>query len=377
MNGLPLALSLAIASAAAYAAGAVMQERLAAAQTGSTGTGAGRAQVFGFLATYRWWISVACNGAGGALHVLALAYGSLSVVQPLGALTLVLALPLGAAAGGRRATRRQWWGAVATVAGLAVVLGLTVPGADEQGLDPGEAMAVTGAATVVILGLALALRLSDRPAPRSVLAAVASGIAFAVASALTEPLTEQVTADGPVGLVSPLTLALAGMASAGLLLSQLAYRDSGLGAPLATQTLANPVASVVIALVVLGERTAGGLWGAAVALVCATVAAWGVVLLAEPRQAPAPGRARRSRGARVPSVRAGVTALEPQPAYRGAGPAANRPGDAPARATGPAGADGRVRRGRGGVGRRLVRPVRRRCETAWRRSWGRRRRRVG
>jgi drug/metabolite transporter (DMT)-like permease len=370
VNGLLPALALAVASAAAYAGAAVLQERLAA-QT-EAGPVRGRPALFGFLARARWWISVACNGAGGALHVLALAYGSLSVIQPLGALTLVFALPLGAAAAGRRPSPRQWWGAAATIAGLAILLGLTVPGADLVGLDAGEALAVTAVATLVILALALALRASRRPVARSVLAASAAGVAFAVASALTQPLTRQVTEHGVAGLFTPLTVALAGMATAGLLLSQLAYRDSGLGTPLATVTLANPVASAAIAVAVLGERTAGGAWGALAALAGAVVAGWGVVLLAEPDPPVTAGQGAGTRALDGAWLRSG--ALDPQPAYRGAG-AADRSGG-PAAAW-PAGTGERVSSPALSVGRRIVRPVRRRCETAWRRSWGRRRRRVG
>ncbi|GAA2131154.1 hypothetical protein [Streptomyces synnematoformans] len=88
MNGLATALVLAVASAAAYAGAAVLQEQVA---------GAGRergAGVWAALTRGSWWLSVALNAAGAALHVLALRYGPLTLIQPLGALTLVLALPL-------------------------------------------------------------------------------------------------------------------------------------------------------------------------------------------------------------------------------------------------------------------------------------------
>jgi hypothetical protein len=219
----------------------------------------------------------------------------------------------------------------------------------------------------------LALRASSRSMTRSLLAGTASGIAFALASALTQPLTGQVTQGGVRALTSPLTVAMAAMVISGLLLSQLAYRDSGLGAPLATVTLTNPVASAAIAVAVLGERTAGGLWGALAVFGGAALAAWGVVLLAEPADRPARyGRAGRTRA--VDDARTEVFALGYPGAFRGAG----RPPD---RSVGPSvrppGGDGRARSARLSVGRRIVPPVRRRCGTTWRRSWGRRRRHVG
>lgn len=283
-----VAVVLSVASALAYAGAAVLQERVAARQRDPV---AGVAvPAFRFLSVIRWWVSVGCNGAGAALHVAALAYGPLSVVQPLGALTLVLALPLGAAAIGRWATARQWSGAAVTVAGLAVFLSLTTPGASTEGLDNDDATLVAVAAILLILGVGLGARWSRRPMARALLVATAAGVAFAVASALTQTVVRDVLERGAGAFASPLTAALVGMAVAGVLLSQFAYRDGGLGAPLAAVTLANPVASMVIATVVLGERSSGGLWGAIAATAGGAAAAWGVWLLAVPaRPEPSAG----------------------------------------------------------------------------------------
>ncbi|MFC7471887.1 phosphatase PAP2 family protein [Actinomadura keratinilytica] len=102
-------------------------------------------------------------------------------------------------------------------------------------------------------------------------------------------------------------LLVAAFATAGLLLAQTAYR-SGLGAPLAVVTLANPLAASVVGLVLLGERLHGGAAGILPALAGALAAGAGVVALSraagrnarEPREpeaeagpagAPAPGAA--------------------------------------------------------------------------------------
>nr|MDT0657447.1 DMT family transporter [Micromonospora sp. DSM 115978] len=294
-TAIALAVALSIVSALAYALAAVLQERVAARfRPGSTGS-PGPAR-FPFLAVLRWWISVGLNGAGGALHVAALAFGPLSVVQPLGVLTLVLALPLGALAGGRWASARQWRGAVATVAGLALLLALTVSGADRHGLDRDQAGVVSTVATVLVVGLALLARRYRSATVRGLLAAVAAGIAFAVASALTQPVLGILTTDGTAILLSPLPVVLAGMAVAGILLSQSAYRDSGLGAPLAAVTLTNPVASIVIAVLLLGDRATGGAWGTLAALTGAGVAAAGVLMLCEPEPVTAAAEARPRSG---------------------------------------------------------------------------------
>jgi len=279
MSAVALAVIFAIASAAAYAAGAVVQERLAA--------DAARVPVLALLRRGRWWFAVGLNAAGGALHVAALAYGPLSLVQPLGVLTLVLALPMGAALAGRRVANRHWRGAGYTVAGLVVLLLLVSPATGAEALTGRDATTLAIAAAVTVAVLMGAARLSRPLVIRSLLNAAASGVAFAVASALTQTVALRTSEDGPIALLSPLALVLAAMAVGGLLLSQMAYRHSGLGAPLATVTLANPIASAVIGMVLLGERFVGGTVGALAALAAAAVASLGVVALAQPTPAAA------------------------------------------------------------------------------------------
>ena len=84
-----------------------------------------------------WWAAVALNGLGGLLHVVALAYGPLSLVQPLGALTIVFALPMAALFVGRRAGATAWRGAIMATVGLAGLLAL-VGSSDGHSLDTAQ-----------------------------------------------------------------------------------------------------------------------------------------------------------------------------------------------------------------------------------------------
>ncbi|MEU1183323.1 hypothetical protein ABZ464_37930 [Streptomyces sp. NPDC005820] len=274
MNATLVAVVLSLFSAVAYAAAAVAQERLA-----SRSPGAGLARMLGRGA---WWASVGLNASAALLHVVALKYGPLTVVQPLGALTLVAAVPLGARVAGRRVTPAEWRGTAFTLAGLAAILVTASGPAPENALSGSEAIAVAGTTAAVI---GLLARPGTRPGLRH---ASASGIVSGVASALTQTVTVAAT-DRSGSLLSVqvigVALLVAAFATAGLLLSQTAYRG-GLGAPLAMVTLANPVAAAAIGLVLLGERLQGGPAGVLLALAGASLAGWGVVLLS--RAAPQP-----------------------------------------------------------------------------------------
>jgi drug/metabolite transporter (DMT)-like permease len=267
MNATLVAVALSLVSAVAYAAAAVAQERLAAR---SADSGVRR-----MLASGAWWSSVALNAGAALLHVVALKYGPLTVVQPLGALTLVAAVPLGARVAGRRVTRAEWRGTALTLAGLAAILIVASGPAPDDVLSLPEAVAVAGA-TVVLVGLLS--RPGARPGLRH---AGASGMASGVASALTQTVTVAATdRSGSLLDVEVVVVALlvAAFAVGGLLLSQTAYRG-GLGAPLAVVTLSNPLAAAVIGLSLLGEGLRGGAVGALLAVAGAVVAARGVVLL--------------------------------------------------------------------------------------------------
>ncbi|MFR9799396.1 DMT family transporter [Streptomyces sp. MS06] len=263
----PIAVVLSLFSAVAYAAAAVAQERLAARSPGR--------RVLRLLGSGAWWWSVVLNAAGALLHVVALRYGPLTLVQPLGALTLVAAVPMGARLAGRRVGAGEWRGTGCTLLGLGALLVTASGPAPDHVLSVPEALVVTGA-TAALIGLLS--RPGARPGLRH---ATASGVASGVASALTQTVTVA-AADGSDPLLSMqvagVALLVAVLAAGGLLLSQTAYRG-GLGAPLAMVTLANPVAAAAIGVALLGERLRGGPAGLLLALAGAALAARGVILL--------------------------------------------------------------------------------------------------
>ncbi|MBC7269191.1 MAG: DMT family transporter [Streptomyces sp.] len=276
MSAALIAVLLSLLSAGAYAVAAVAQERLAS-RTARPGV----LRLFGRRA---WWWSVLLNATGALLHVVALRYGPLTVVQPLGALTLVAAVPLGARIARRRVSAVEWRGTGLTLLGLGALL-LTASGpAPDDVLSVPEALAVSATTAALIGALAWP---GARPGLRH---ATASGIASGVASALTQTVTVAATdRTGPLLSVQTVGVALlvAAFATAGLLLAQTAYRG-GLGAPLAVVTLANPLAAALIGVVLLGERLRGGVAGVLLALTGAALASWGVVLLS--RAGPRPAR---------------------------------------------------------------------------------------
>ncbi|MEU7469178.1 DMT family transporter [Streptomyces sp. NPDC044984] len=293
MSALALSVLLSFVSAVAYAGGAIVQEQVAVDSPG--------AQQYAPLRRPGWWAAVALNGLGGVLHVVALAYGPLSLVQPLGALTIVFALPMAALFVGRKAGATAWRGAIMATVGLAGLLSL-VGASDAQSLDTAQRVAAALGTAGAVVALMIAARAVHRhPAVRSILLATASGVAFGMSSVFTKTVAVDWT--GGVSAADLPSLAVIGvLATAGMLLSQASYRGAGLAAPLATLTVVNPMVAAAVGITMFGETFRYGTTGTALALSCGVVAAGGLILLTTERlarehqeartaEAPVPGPA--------------------------------------------------------------------------------------
>ncbi|MYW49310.1 DMT family transporter [Streptomyces sp. SID161] len=293
MSALALSVLLSVVSALAYAGGAITQEQVAVSSPGSACLP---------LRRPGWWGALALNGLGGVLHVVALACGPLSLVQPLGALTIVFALPMAALFVGRRAGRTAWRGALMATAGLAGLLSL-VGSSSAHSLAPAQRLVValvTGGAVVALMCAGLTAH--RHPAVRSVLLATASGIAFGMSSVFTKTVAVDWSRGlDPAELPSLAVIAL--FTVAGVLLSQASYRGGGLAAPLATATVVNPMLAAAVGILMFGETFRHGGTGTVLALGCGVVAAGGLIMLTSERLEQTPStetvRPTGGRGARA------------------------------------------------------------------------------
>ncbi|WP_246150808.1 DMT family transporter [Streptomyces qinzhouensis] len=283
MSPLLLAVLLSLVSAVAYAAGAIVQERVAATTP---------ARTYAPLQNAVWWCAVALNGIGALLHVIALAYGPLSVVQPLGALTIVFALPMAAVFVRRRAGAAAWRGALVATVGLAGLLMLSGDAGNSasSSLGTGQRGVLAAVTFGTIAMVFLAAQTINRPVLRSVLLATAAGVAFGIGSVFTKTVAMDWDWSAPWAQWSSL-IAVAVLATGGLLLSQASYRGAGLAAPLATVTVVNPVVATAVGLTMFGESFRGGVFGTVLALGFGALAATGLVLLTSERLAASRRRA--------------------------------------------------------------------------------------
>ena len=261
MGSLGLAVGLSMLSAASYAAAAVAQERLA--ENGHRGL-------------TRWVTALVLTAAGVTLHVLALNFGTVAIVQALGTLTLLFALPISALRYHVRIGPVSWFDAGLTVAGLALIMSLSVDSGRPVVLSApdGRYLSLATLISVVILGGGAWFAGARM---RAVLLAGAAGVAFGIASVLSKAVMASITASG-VDAISPFVVTMVVIFSVvGYLLGQLSYKGAGLAAPLATVSVVNPVAAALAGVVVFDERFRFGQVGLAVVGVAAVVITWGVI----------------------------------------------------------------------------------------------------
>ncbi|WP_367126272.1 DMT family transporter [Streptomyces phytohabitans] len=271
MNALLASVLLSLVSAVAYAAAAILQERIAATTAPSR---------YALLRRGRWWATVVLNGLGALLHVAALGLGPLTVVQPLGVLTIVLAAPMAALMVKRPVTSEAWRGILLVSVGLAAIL-LCTGAHRSRSLGEAEQFAVAaaaGALIVVLLGLAVAARGARRAGARSVALAMAAGVAFGTASVCVKAVAEGSALESAATAL-PVAGLIAAFAVTGLATSQASYRGGGLAAPLATSTVVNPVVAAAVGILLLDEGFRFGTAGALAALAGALVAGRGLVVL--------------------------------------------------------------------------------------------------
>jgi hypothetical protein len=189
-----LAVAISVGSSWCYAAAAVRQERLARIHGGNPVRLSRR---------LGWWWSVVLTCLGAGLHVVALRFGPLTVVQPLGALTLVFAVPMSAVLLGRRLPAIELRGVLITVTGLAGLLLLTGSTAPTRLLGPTEALGVGVVSIAVVAGPVAYTLVVSGPIRRGLSYATAAGIASGVGSALAQTVTVLIGERGWLALLSP------------------------------------------------------------------------------------------------------------------------------------------------------------------------------
>ena len=234
-----------------------------------------------------WLLGIASMIGGFLFQLTALRYGPLALVQPILALELLLVFGFLAIAGRQqmRVKHRDFLGAVAMSAGLAVFLRLASPSGGRLHA-PGSSWLLAGLVTlgVVLCAVAVAYwpgRRSGPAAPtkRAAILGSATGVAWGFVAAVIKELSSHL-GDGIGAVFSTWSLyVLIGAGAATMLLASQALAAGPLAASQPGFTILDPLAASLLGVFLFGENIQAGPWDlAGEVLALALVAAGAAVL---------------------------------------------------------------------------------------------------
>jgi uncharacterized membrane protein len=288
-----IAAVLAILAAIFFALAATLWQRASMAM----GVEAGDSKAFARLLTNKvWLLGLLAQILGVVLQAAALDRGRVAIIQPLLVTTIIWAMPLGYFLTHQTIVRRHIVGAALVVVGLAIFASVGDPAGGVDNAPTSEWIAAFLLLAAICGGLLLFGRRGGLSARAAVFGATA-GILYGISATLMKPVVEELHADGLGGVLT--TWELWVMAVAGLVgfyLQQVSLATGRLVPSVATVSVANPVVSVLLGVLVLEERLdQPPSWHAVVAVGALGLALFGAIVVAsaseeEPKAEPATER---------------------------------------------------------------------------------------
>ncbi len=273
---LAVAVICALCAAFCFALGSLFQQ--GAARQSHEGTLHFRL-LAGLLREPRWLAGVGLSASSFLILAVALAFGPLSLVQPLVATEIIIALPLIARRNRRPLTRKDMLGALTVAAGIAIFIAVSPPisGVVEPGVAAWIPAFIGIGALIAVAGSA---GLRARGTARVIWLAAAAGAVYGLLDALAKSSVGVLQTRG-LGAVAttwePYALAAAGVL--GGLFGQSAFHAGPLSLSLPVIDTLEPVAAVILATTVFRERLASSPWELALQLAGGVLAIAGIAIL--------------------------------------------------------------------------------------------------
>ena len=273
-----MAAFLALAAAICFALAAALQQRgqFALAQAGEAVTGP--AGLVRLLIVPIWLLGTLVLLAGYATQGAALDRGPLVVIQPLLVTTIVWALPLGYWLSGQHVNRRQVMGAAVVVVGLALFVLVGSPDAGSSDAETSELVTATLVICVLAGLILLSLRRMSLSARAGALG-LCAGLFFGLSATFAKPVIEDLHVGIGEAASDWRTWALLCFGFVAFVIQQMSLATGQLAPAMATVSVANPVVSVVLGILLFEERLTRPEWHVVVAIGALGAALAGAALI--------------------------------------------------------------------------------------------------
>lgn len=279
-----LAILLSILAAVALAFGAQFQNdsvtKNADKQTGEK-SGVGFKNLLKLVRNPRWLTGMSFLSGGAILQITALTMAPLIVVQPIGALALVITSLLNARSTKTAITRATWFAIGLCTIGIAVFVALaTTIGDDERALTDGDLLTLLGVISAV-LSVFCVLFFLTRKRATALNFILGAGILYGFGITFIKAVIQR-TAQGNVEwLTICCVLAAIGAIAFGAWFVQNAYASGPPDLVIAGLTVIDPMVAISIGIIVLGEASNASFEAMLIFIGSGATAALGVWLLSK------------------------------------------------------------------------------------------------
>ncbi|MEW2008709.1 MULTISPECIES: DMT family transporter [unclassified Microbacterium] len=281
--GLLLGIPLALAGAVFMSLGAQYQHRgveKVERLSGSDGAaGLSLDQLKRLFTRPSWVIGTLMLGLAIVCQLAALVKAPLIVVQPLGAIALVITTLLNARISGHAPTRQSLTAIIACVGGIFLFVFFAAIYATEKEVTDRELFVILAILLVVIIVLG-ACWLILRHRMRALFYIIGAGILYGFVATLAKVIIKRIEAGQFEWITAVCLLALLSAGAVGAYFVQTAYSSGPPDLVIAGLTVVDPMVAVLIGMLVLGEAAAAPWWVFIVFGVAGGIAVWGVVGLA-------------------------------------------------------------------------------------------------
>jgi len=286
--GIPLALTAAVL----LAVGTQFQNRgvvqVDAASERSAKTGLSLGQLKSLLARPSWVIGSVLLGVGMVVQLSSLAYAPLIVVQPLGAVALVITAILNARLSKVPLDRVSIRAIVVCVIGVGAFVTIAAFVAESHPITETQLVTVLLILSVVLAIFIALFFVMRKRTPRPIFYVIAAGTLFGFVVTLAKVVIDRVRtilagtfSFGPADILTLLCLVGLGAAALlGMYFVQTAHSSNPPDLVVAGLTVIDPLVAVSIGIFVLGEAAGAPLWAIFAFAAAVAAAIWGVLSLA-------------------------------------------------------------------------------------------------
>ena len=255
-----LAIALAVLAAIALAFGAQFQNEAVVAGSKKKTTGSGSLslkQIFRLLSRPRWLSGTAFMGVGIVLQLAALSLAPLIVVQPIGAIALVITSLLNSKRSKTRIGRGTMTAVGLCTLGIAAFVSMASGVAKETELNDDRLREVLGVLGVILVVFSVLFFTIGKKA-KALTYVVGAGVLYGFVATLAKVVIQRIYQEQFELLTLICLIALIGAVALGGWFVQNAYASGPPDLVIAGLTVIDPLVAVSIGIVILGEAQQAG-----------------------------------------------------------------------------------------------------------------------